>query len=193
MDRETTEEKFARMLHIEEKFEELQLESTIVELISGDRFSHAFYSFYSWEKLRDRLYSISMPIDESAYLHLTDLLYTLEGPMSFVMNAVIYTLVRDGHHDIWSEQKQKFISSFDEVFNIPLSTRIKFLNTHGFNFFSEICPRGIRNAVAHQNFTIESDGSIHFKGTRLTLSELDRINNRMMDVVETFMNVLGEV
>jgi len=50
-----------------------------------------------------------------------------------------------------------------------------------------------RNAVAHQNNIIESDGSIHYKDTRKTLSELDRIIKSMTDIVEVFIDVLGEV
>jgi len=144
--------------------------------------------------LREKLYAITMPLDEFMYLHITDFLYTLEGPLSFTMNAVIYALIKEEHHDIWLEKDHKFITSFNEIFEIPLSTRLKFLNLHGFSFFSETCSRKLRNAVAHQDFNIESDGSIHYKDTTKTLSEIDRINKRMNGIVEIFMyDIIGEV
>lgn len=168
---------------------ELPLSEIINDIFSGNKFDFAFMHG-SWEKLRDRLHDSTMPPKESAYLHLFDLLYILEGPLSYVMNVVIYTLMRVGHHDIWSEKKQKFISSFEDVFEMPLATRLKFLNNHGFDFFSEICPRKVRNAVAHQNFKIMSDGSIHWNGNELALSKLKEINERMMDIVQLFVNML---
>jgi hypothetical protein len=35
-----------------------------------------------------------------------------------------------------------------------------FLEIHGFDQIAKICPRGLRNAIAHQDFKIKEDGSI---------------------------------
>ena len=176
-------------LVIRTKLEALPLLETVSDILVSDRFDYAF-KHAAWEKLKAKFFDGHLSVVESAYLCLFDLLYTLEGPFSFVMNSVICALITEGHHDIWSELKQRFVSSFSDVLEIPLSTRLKFLNSHGFEFFSEICPRKIRNAIAHQNFKIEPDGSIAYDGKEMSLSELRRITDRMVTVVKLFVDSL---
>jgi len=174
---------------VEKKFEELPLHLTFMDITAGDHFFYAFQSFHSWGKLRDKLHSTTLETDESAYLRLTDLLYTLEGPFSYIINVVIFTLIKEGHHDLWSGNTNKFISSFEEIFNIPLSTRLKFLNAHDFTFFSDLCPRTLRNAVAHQNFLIE-EGTVKYNKNSMSLSNIVKITDNMIKVAEIFFNVL---
>lgn len=177
---------------IRKKFEELPFNLIFPDFFEGGHFFYAFQSFHSWEKLRDKLFTTDMPKDELAYLRLTDLIYTIEGPFSFIMNVVIYSLLKEGHHDIWSESEQQFISSFEDIFKIPLYKRLKFLNAHNFSFFSDICPRKIRNAVAHQTFLIESNGIIKYNTTEISLSQIEKINDKMIKIAEIFFKVFEE-
>lgn len=111
---------------------------------------------------------------EASLVILTYILFLTEGILGFGMNMIIYDLMLKGHHDIWLEWKQRFVSSFDELSEVPLSVRLKFLKKHELEFFSEICPRDLRNAIAHLNFDIDSDGTIQIKdGKKYTKKELE--------------------
>lgn len=145
------------------------------------------HSVYS-ELLRKTPWS-KISADEESLLIVTYILFATEGILGFRMNIIIYSLMLKGHHDVWFEQKQKFVSSFDELFEVHLSTRLKFLKRHGFQFFSEICPRDIRNAIAHMSFNIESNGTFHMKkGKKYTKKELAI---KMTDIVK-IVNMIDE-
>jgi hypothetical protein len=118
---------------------------------------------------------------EQSLLLLLYILYFDEGPLNLLINYITYWLMKVGHHDIWSEWEQKFVSSFDELDKINLSIRLKFLKKHDFGFLSEICSKEIRNAIAHQNFKIEPDGTVRLKNDRkYTQKELrEKIDDKL--------------
>jgi len=131
----------------------------------------------------------SISTTEESLLIIIYTLFLTEGILGFGMNTIIYALMLKGHHDIWFEWKQRFVSSFDELFEVPLSVRLKFLEKHEFEFFSEICPKDIRNAIAHLNFDIGSDGTIHIKqGKKYTKKQLE---TKIFNVVR-LVGLLGE-
>ena len=65
-------------------------------------------------------------------------------------------------HDIWSEDKRIFVEKFEDLNRIPLATKLKFLEKHDYKETAKICNRKLRNAIAHHNFEINSDGSIDY-------------------------------
>jgi len=99
------------------------------------------------------------------------------------MNVVIYALMLKEHHDIWSGRERKFVSSYDELSEVPLYVRLKFLEKHKFGFFSEICPKDIRNAIAHLNFNINSDGTIYLKKPKKKYTKKE-LENKIRDIVK---------
>lgn len=126
----------------------------------------------------------SISKSEESLLIVTYLLFLTEGLLGFGMNAIIYALMLKEHHDVWFERKQKFVSSYDELSEVPLSVRLKFLEMHGFKFFSEICPKDIRNAIAHMNFNIDSNGTFHMKKRKKYTKE--ELENKIFNVVRMF-------
>ena len=124
----------------------------------------------------------SISTSEESLLNVTYLLFLTEGILGFGMNIIIYALILKGHHDVWLEWKQKFVSSYDELSEVPLSVRLEFLKKHGFEFFSEICPKDIRNAIAHMNFNIDSNGTFHIKKYKKYTKE--ELENRIFNVVK---------
>ena len=141
------------------------------------------HSVYS-ELLKKIRWSSISTIEESL-LQVTFILFLTEGILGFGMNMIIYALMLKEHHDIWWEWKQRFVSSFDELFEVRLSVRLKFLEKHGFEFFSEICPKNIRNATAHLDFNIGSDGTIHLKrGKKYAKKELESVISNIVRLVK---------
>jgi len=83
-----------------------------------------------------------------------------EGPIQFFINLIIYTLVKSEHHDIYDPRTERFVYSLEDISDIILAIKIKFLKTHGFDYFEVVCAKDIRNAVAHQNIEIEENGTL---------------------------------
>jgi len=127
---------------------------------------------------------------EDALLRLTYVLFLTEGLLAFYINTIVYCLIRNEHHDIWFEMKQKFVSSFEELSEVPLSIKLKFLDIHGFDFFSDICRTDLRNAVAHQDFSIESDGTIYIKKGKKKILKQD--SEEIIHDLTELINVLTD-
>lgn len=164
--------------HVDAKNKEI-IRGVNLQVIQNLQIQKDFIKNMPWDKIS---------ASENAMLKLVYILFMTEGVLSFFMNIIIYTLMVKEHHDVWFEWKQKFVSSFDELFEVPLSVRLTFLEKHGFKFFSEICPKDIRNAVAHQDFNIESDGTIYYKERKKKLAKEDS-EKILMDIAK-LLNLL---
>lgn len=114
-----------------------------------------------WTRSLSRLLEIeNIEPSEKSMLYITDLLYVVEGPFSGIVNLIVHNKIAEHHHDIWDEYHEKFATSFKEIVRLRLYLKLEFLKRHGFDFLTETCPRTLRNAIAHQSFRIEGDGSI---------------------------------
>lgn len=113
-------------------------------------------------------------LQEFSLIYLMNFLYEIEGNLNLVMDFVIYALMKK-HHDVW--HNQRFISSFEEISLIPLAIKLKFLERHGFDFFTGLCHRELRNAVTHQDYRFDSNGDIIYgkKNARLKMQDLAEI------------------
>jgi len=131
---------------------------------------------------------LSSSASEEALLKLTTVLFLTEGPLGYYINIYSYGLILEKHHDVWFEEKQEFVSSFEEIERVPLSVKLKFLERHGFKSFSKICPKKVRNAIAHYNFHIEPEGTIDIEGQKLTKKESENI---IHDITE-MLNLLSK-
>lgn len=140
-------------------------------------------NFIVSKELLKRIPWSSIAPSEDALLKLIYILFLTEGPLSFYINCYCLGLILVGHHDMWSEEKQKFISSFEEIARMSLFIKLEFLERHGFKSFSKICPRKVRNAVAHYDFRIESEGTIVIEGQKLTRRESANIIHNIAEML----------
>jgi hypothetical protein len=152
-----------------------------------DSFHRCAANHSIWIKLQLKYEGQHFSLEEFSLTYLMNFLFEIEGYLNLVMDFVVYALMKR-HHDIWSDVNQSFISSFDEISLIPLSVKLKFLENHGFGFFSELCHRELRNAVTHQNCRLDSKGDVVYgkKNTRLKMEDLAQINNNISLFVAKF-------
>ncbi|MEE9458737.1 MAG: hypothetical protein V3V84_03120 [Candidatus Bathyarchaeia archaeon] len=180
---------------IEKKIKDVSIKKTIKEKTSLDEIkviNEQILHLNQNARLFKEFFTIkSLTLEIASFRFLLSILFMTEL-LSVEINLLIYALMLKGHHDIWSERKQKFISSFNELFDLPLFLRLRFLNKHGFEFLSEIIPRKIRNDIAHQNFKIESDGTILLskKGKSEKLS--DKIMDKMVDNLLRYAEIMSK-
>lgn len=103
---------------------------------------------------------------EKSMLLLTNLLYVIEGPFSAIVNLIVHNRIKE-HHDIWDEYHEKFVTSFRDIVQLRLYLKLEFLKQHDFGALAEICPKELRNAIAHQGFKIDEEGAVILSyGTR---------------------------
>lgn len=119
-------------------------------------------------------------------LRLTYISSMVEGPFTSLIDQIIYLLIAGGHHDFWSEQGQKFITQPDEIRRAPLYQKLEFLENHGLKSLSETYPRDMRNAIVHQDYLIEQDGTVQFRKGKLTTKEL-------FETVKDFEETIGDI
>ena len=91
-------------------------------------------NFKICQKMLESIKWEHMPPSEEALLKLTYILFLTEGLLAFYINAISYALLTSEHHDIWFDRKQKFVSSFEELCEVSLSMKLKFLDNHSFLF-----------------------------------------------------------
>lgn len=124
---------------------------------------------------------------EKAFLALVDMLFLIETSFACLANLIIYALILKEHHDIWDEYRQKFVVTFDDVVELTLFVKLEFLKKHNFGFLANICPRDLRNAIIHNYFEIDSEGSVDIikKGKRVEV-----VLEELTDKAATLRDVL---
>jgi hypothetical protein len=97
----------------------------------------------------------------------------------------------NAHHDICSIRTHDFVSSFEDIFDVDLSVKMKFLEKHGYGFLTNVCPRKIRNAIAHSDFVIKDDGTVEIENGRHAYS-LAQIAEVLQNIY-TLITIFGDV
>lgn len=123
--------------------------------------------------------------------------FKIEGELAFWMNLVIFYYINLGKHDIWHPYLQRFVTSFDEISDIPFYIKAKFLEAHGFWFIEDFLQKDLRNAIAHQDYLINEKGEIELyrrqKRTRIIeLSELAEISSNITRLYTVTIPVFGD-
>jgi len=93
------------------------------------------------------------------------LLYLLlaEGVICNFLNFVSYLLVENGH-DLFSQTNRGYVkANMKEISKVEMSTKIKFLNHHGFRALTKEYDSTFRNNIAHHNYSIDETGNMWIK------------------------------
>lgn len=120
----------------------------------------------------------------------------IEGGFTYWVNSCIYQLIRKGHHDLWDDLRQFFVSSFDNVAGVRLAVKLKFLKLHGLDFIDRFAHRDLRNAFAHQNYIIDNDGNVitykgRNRGITYSVDELADILESLRKLMEVNLRVIA--
>jgi len=103
-------------------------------------------------------------------------LLAVEGGACNIINYISYILVIAGH-DLYSLTKRKYVKDrLEEIGKVEMSTKIHFLNHHGFRDLTRHYDSTLRNDIAHRNFEIDEDGTLWVRGKAVDLfSKYDTI------------------
>ena len=101
---------------------------------------------------------------ELALLYVFSYLTMAEGGTCNALNYFSYLLVAMGH-DLFSLTKRKYIKdNIEEIRKVEMSTKIQFLNHHGFKALTKEYDSTLRNDIAHFNFEIDEKGTVWIRG-----------------------------
>ena len=117
-------------------------------------------------------------------------LIEVEGFICNLLDFVSYLLVTTGH-DLYSLTKRKYMKdNIEEIRKVEMSTKIQFLNHHGFGALTKEYDSTFRNNIAHHNFKIDEKGILWVRGKPVNIgSKLDPLKK----IVDLMNEALKEI
>lgn len=122
----------------------------------------------------------SMREGKAISLHL-EYLTLVEGFFATQVDFLIFTLIANGH-DLYSFRKGKYVEKLNDIEEVNLAFKLKFLKRHGFSFITSKVNVKLRNSVAHLFYQIDKNGTIRFGKQKITEREYGRLCNDLRDV-----------
>jgi len=90
-------------------------------------------------------------------------LWVFEGQYVARLDLVCLMLTACGH-DLFNPIKRKYASSLEEISEVDISTKFKFLERHKMKMLIRKRDQRLRNKIAHQDFHIDEKGIISVDG-----------------------------
>ena len=189
---------------INEKLENLQFTRTLSrnpkEFEVFIKYTNEVYENFSiWEELHKKLViliekeEITISKQEAVLLPLVNIFYLTEGVLSYYIDIVIFTMMSKAQcFALRDRGKKREISRLDDLKQPRLVDKLRFLESHGFAFFSDICDRNLRNAIAHQDFKVDREGVVRIKkGKKKEYTFIDLI--KMDENCKSVMNIVNRL
>lgn len=152
--------------------------------------------------LRDRLSkSQSLSPRELTLIEVFSYLLLAEGIICTLLNFISYLLVITGH-DLYSLTKRKYVKDYlKEIEKVEMSTKIQFLNHHGFGILSKEYDSTFRNDIAHHNYKVDKEGVLWVRGKSVDLAIKQRtllkishfITESMTEMVKKAENLISKM
>ena len=116
-------------------------------------------------------------------------LFFIEGIYSFDINMIIYYEICNKSQEIkidYGKNRDKKVTNFDELNDVRLSNRLKFMKKRGYGEIADLCNVKIRNAIAHNDYYIDGKGAV------IIVSNREKINystlNEYIGNLQLFMS-----
>ena len=75
------------------------------------------------------------------------------------VDVICYMLVATGH-DLFDSIRRQYVDSIEEIGEVDLSTKLKFLDRHDFGLINRKQDQKLRNKIAHHNYYFDESGKI---------------------------------
>lgn len=96
---------------------------------------------------------------ESAVAGMLAFLWGYEGDYMTCVDAFCLLLIANGH-DLFDLVRRKYAKSLEEIGNVDISTKLKFLEEHNFGIFKREKDKELRNKIAHHDFQLDDSGNV---------------------------------
>ena len=95
-------------------------------------------------------------------------LWTYESYYALCVNSFCHFLTVCGH-DLFDSIKRKYAVSFEDIGNVDIYTKLKFLEEHNFRMFKRKQDRTLRNKIAHHDFSLDNSGIFKVEGVEINI------------------------
>ena len=121
-----------------------------------------FYNSYkSLKKSSDRdFYIISMAC----------FLWKYESTYLLCIDALCYLLISTGH-DLFNTMNREFVDSMDDINDVDISTKQRFLERHNFGLVCNKRYQRLRNKIAHHDYVFDENGRLHLGGEIINIAD----------------------
>lgn len=118
---------------------------------------------------------------ESTLIQVFSYLIIAEGGVCNSLNWASYLLVALGH-DLYSSTGRKYVKpSMEEIGKVEMTTKIHFLNNHGFDALTKEYDSTLRNDITHHNYEVDKKGVLWVRGRPVDLgSKIDTLVKMMI-------------
>jgi hypothetical protein len=111
-----------------------------------------------------------------------NILSLVEGFFATQVNFLVYTLVGSGCNP-YPIFKKKEVNSLDDIEEIRLALKLKFLKRHGFGIVvGKPNITELRNSVAHLFYYIEEDATVRFGNQKVTKTDYKELYDNLRNV-----------
>lgn len=138
------------------------------------------------------------PVEKQALISASSFLLYFEGCYVASIDRICLLLIMSGH-DLYDFFRRKFAKTLEEIGNIDINTKFRFLEEHGFKRLVRQRDRELRNKIAHLDFVVEgkfikiNGENVCAVGRLINLCIFtDKIFNVLIEVLAEFGNVVKE-
>ena len=119
-------------------------------------------------------------------------LWEYEGSYMTCIDAYCDLLVSNGH-DIYDIFHYRYAKTLEEIAEVTISIKLKFLEEHNFGIFKRKEDEKLRNKIAHHDFTVDNSGKVRIKEQEVDFSSrFSELIDFTKKVFETFCSCYGE-
>jgi hypothetical protein len=88
-------------------------------------------------------------------------LWDYESGYMNCVDTYCYLLTANGH-DLFDIINRKYVKTIEDIRNVDVSSKLRFLKEHGFGLLERKEDRNLRNKIAHNDFVLCDDGQVKF-------------------------------
>ncbi len=120
---------------------------------------------------------------ETAVAGMLAFLWEYEGNYMSCVDGFCFLLTANGH-DLFDIIHRKYVKSLEDIGNVDISTKLRFLEEHGFGILNREEDQQFRNKIAHHDFILDGSGKVTIKNKEVNVasrfSELRKFNHKII-------------
>jgi hypothetical protein len=90
-------------------------------------------------------------------------------------------------HDLFDSSKRKYAVSFEDIVDVDIYTKFKFLEAHNFKKLLRERDHRLRNKIAHRDFLLDDSGNLVIDGERVVIVK------KLVDLMEFAKKCHGDL
>jgi hypothetical protein len=125
--------------------------------------------------------------DDYAVVKLAQFLWIYENVYMECVNNLCYLLTCNCH-DLLNEFANTYAESVEDIENVSVSAKLTFLRQHGIKIFNRKIDRDLRNAIAHQRFSVKN-GKIQLGKGKI---DIQNSSQELIDFATAYINLYNK-